>query len=85
MIEHAEGGYRSGQPVNQSRDEAILTVALQALLFEPLNVVDQLDAIDMSDSDTKGDLYEYMLGKIASAVARRTFWRRSFATAWWAP
>lgn len=31
------------------------------------NVVDQLDAIDMSDADTKGDLYEYMLGKIASA------------------
>ncbi|MCA9504780.1 MAG: N-6 DNA methylase [Spirochaetaceae bacterium] len=31
------------------------------------NVVDQLDAIDMSDRDTKGDLYEYMLGKIASA------------------
>ena len=31
------------------------------------NVVDQLDDIDMSDSDTKGDLYEYMLGKIASA------------------
>ena len=31
------------------------------------SVVDQLDAIDMSDADTKGDLYEYMLGKIASA------------------
>ena len=31
------------------------------------NVVDQLDGIDMEDSDTKGDLYEYMLGKIASA------------------
>lgn len=31
------------------------------------NVVDQLDAIDMVDRDTKGDLYEYMLGKIASA------------------
>lgn len=31
------------------------------------NVVDQLDSIDMSDADTKGDLYEYMLGKIASA------------------
>ena len=31
------------------------------------NVVDQLDGIDMQDSDTKGDLYEYMLGKIASA------------------
>ena len=31
------------------------------------NVVDQLDSIDMTDRDTKGDLYEYMLGKIASA------------------
>ncbi len=31
------------------------------------NVVDQLDSIDMSDRDTKGDLYEYMLGKIAAA------------------
>lgn len=31
------------------------------------SVVDQLDGIDMSDADTKGDLYEYMLGKIASA------------------
>ena len=31
------------------------------------NVVDQLDTIDMADTDTKGDLYEYMIGKIASA------------------
>lgn len=31
------------------------------------SVVDQLDSIDMDDTDTKGDLYEYMLGKIASA------------------
>lgn len=31
------------------------------------NVVDQLDDIEMADRDTKGDLYEYMLGKIASA------------------
>ena len=31
------------------------------------NVVDQLDDIDMADGDTKGDLYEYMLGKIATA------------------
>lgn len=31
------------------------------------SVVDQLDAIPMADRDTKGDLYEYMLGKIASA------------------
>ena len=31
------------------------------------NVVDQLSDIDMADSDTKGDLYEYMLGKIATS------------------
>ena len=31
------------------------------------SVVDQLDGIDMADSDAKGDLYEYMLGKIATA------------------
>ena len=31
------------------------------------NVVDQLGEIDMADRDTKGDLYEYMLGKIATA------------------
>lgn len=31
------------------------------------NVVDQLGEIDMADADTKGDLYEYMLGKIATA------------------
>ena len=31
------------------------------------NVVDQLDDIDMVERDTKGDLYEYMLGKIATA------------------
>jgi len=31
------------------------------------NVVDQLDGIEMDDRDTKGDLYEYMLGKIATA------------------
>ena len=31
------------------------------------SVVDQLDDIDMADRDTKGDLYEYMLGKIATA------------------
>ena len=30
-------------------------------------VVTQLDGIEMADRDTKGDVYEYMLGKIASA------------------
>jgi type I restriction enzyme M protein len=30
-------------------------------------VVDMIDGVPMEDRDTKGDLYEYMLGKIASA------------------
>src|SRR5204862_3243881 len=30
-------------------------------------VVDMIDKIPMEDRDTKGDLYEYMLGKIATA------------------
>jgi hypothetical protein len=30
-------------------------------------VVDKLDHVDMQDRDTKGDVYEYMLGKIATA------------------
>ena len=30
-------------------------------------VVDKLDKVQMDDRDTKGDVYEYMLGKIASA------------------
>ena len=30
-------------------------------------MVDKLDRIKMEDRDTKGDVYEYMLGKIASA------------------
>ncbi|HLH91591.1 MAG TPA: class I SAM-dependent DNA methyltransferase [Xanthobacteraceae bacterium] len=30
-------------------------------------VVDKLDRLDMGDRDTKGDVYEYMLAKIASA------------------
>lgn len=43
---------------------ARFTIPTPALLAK---VVDLLDAIPMDDRDTKGDLYEYMLGKIASA------------------
>jgi type I restriction enzyme M protein len=44
--------------------DARFTIPNPALLVK---VVDMLDAIPMEDRDTKGDLYEYMLGKIASA------------------
>ncbi|RPD51417.1 type I restriction-modification system subunit M [Paracnuella aquatica] len=36
-------------------------------------VVDMLDSIDMSDRDTKGDVYEYLLSKIASAGTNGQF------------
>ena len=44
--------------------DARFTIPTPALLAK---VVDLLDHIPMEDRDTKGDLYEYMLGKIASA------------------
>ena len=44
--------------------DARFTIPTPALLTK---VVDLLDHVPMEDRDTKGDLYEYMLGKIASA------------------
>jgi type I restriction enzyme M protein len=44
--------------------DARFTIATAGLLAK---VVDMLDKIPMEDRDTKGDIYEYMLGKIASA------------------
>jgi len=44
--------------------DARFTIPTAALLAK---VVDLLDQVPMEDRDTKGDLYEYMLGKIATA------------------
>ena len=44
--------------------DARFTIPKPSLLAK---VVDMLDHVPMEDRDTKGDLYEYMLGKIASA------------------
>ncbi len=44
--------------------DARFTIPKPALLSK---VVDLLDLVPMDDRDTKGDLYEYMLGKIATA------------------
>ncbi|HZH17251.1 MAG TPA: class I SAM-dependent DNA methyltransferase [Archangium sp.] len=44
--------------------DARFTIPTPSLLAK---VVDLLDQVPMEDRDTKGDLYEYMLGKIASA------------------
>ena len=44
--------------------DARFTIPTPALLAK---VVDMIDGVPMEDRDTKGDLYEFMLGKIASA------------------
>ena len=44
--------------------DARFTIPSAALLAK---VVDMIDQVPMEDRDTKGDLYEYMLGKIATA------------------
>ncbi len=44
---------------------ARFTIPTPALLAK---VVDMIDKVPMEDRDTKGDLHEYMLGKIATAL-----------------
>ena len=53
-----------GSTYSQYMKDARFTVPSPALLSR---VVDLLDDIPMVDRDTNGDLYEYMLGKIATA------------------
>ncbi len=56
-------GGKGSTYANHMKD-ARFTIPTPALLAK---VVDLLDQVPMEDRDTKGDLYEYMLGKIASA------------------
>jgi type I restriction enzyme M protein len=49
---------------SQHMKDARLGIPTPALLEK---AVEKLDAVKMDDRDTKGDVYEYMLGKIASA------------------
>lgn len=53
-----------GSTYSKHMQGARFTLPTPALLAK---VVDMLDEIQMDDRDTKGDIYEYMLGKIASA------------------
>ena len=53
-----------GSTYAQHMKDARFTIPTPALLAR---VVDMLDRLPMEGRDTKGDLYEYMLGKIASA------------------
>jgi len=49
---------------------ARFTIPTPALLQK---VVELLDAVPMEDRDTKGDIYEYMLGKLATAGTNGQF------------
>jgi type I restriction enzyme M protein len=53
-----------GSAFAQHMKDARLGIPTPALLSK---AVEKLDAVQMEDRDTKGDVYEYMLGKIASA------------------
>lgn len=53
-----------GSAFSDHMKDARLAITKPALLAK---AVEKLDAVRMDDRDTKGDVYEYMLGKIASA------------------
>ena len=53
-----------GSTYSHHMKDARFTIPTPGLLAK---VVDMLDHVPMDDRDTKGDIYEYMLGKIASA------------------
>jgi len=54
----------------QHMRDARFTIPTPALLAK---VVDQLDDLEMTDRDTKGDVYEYMLSRIATAGTNGQF------------
>jgi type I restriction enzyme M protein len=54
----------NGSTYSHHMRDARFTIPTPALLAK---VVDLLDAVPMEDRDTKGDVYEYMLAKIATA------------------
>ena len=54
----------NGSTYSHHMADARFTIPTPALLSK---VVDLIDAVPMEDRDTKGDLYEYMLSKIATA------------------
>jgi type I restriction enzyme M protein len=59
-----------GSTYSDHMKDARFTIPTPALLSK---VVDMLDDIPMADRDTNGDLYEYMLSKIASAGTNGQF------------
>jgi type I restriction enzyme M protein len=67
-------GGRHGSTYAHHMKDARFTIPTPALLAK---VVDLLDHVPMDDRDTKGDLYEYMLGKIAAPARTASSARRA--------
>lgn len=63
-------GLGDGSTYSEHMKDARFTIPTPALLAK---VVDMLDDIPMADRDTNGDLYEYLLSKIASAGVNGQF------------
>src|SRR5437763_14369973 len=63
FIKNLQSG-REDSTYSHHMKDARFTIPTPGLLAK---VVDMIDKIPMEERDTKGDLYEYMLGKIASA------------------
>ncbi len=55
---------RAGSSYTKFMKDAVFIIPSPALLD---SVINMLDAIEMKDRDTKGDLYEYMLSKLSSS------------------
>ncbi|WP_417374448.1 type I restriction-modification system subunit M, partial [Glutamicibacter protophormiae] len=63
-------GLGDGSTYSEHMKDARFTIPTPALLSK---VVDMLDDIPMADRDTNGDLYEYLLAKLASAGVNGQF------------
>ena len=61
---------RAGSSYTKFMKDAVFIMPNPALLDKVVNMIDD---IPMKDRDTKGDLYEYMLSKIATAGANGQF------------
>ena len=70
VFEHMKGVGEALGPFGRFMRGATFMIATPKLLQQ---VVDMIDGMPMSDMDTKGDLYEYLLSKIASAGTNGQF------------
>ena len=69
-----------GSTYSEHMKDARFTIPTPALLSR---VVDMLDDVPMQDRDTNGDLYEYMLSKIATAGRTASSGRRGTSSSSW--